>query len=52
MAKSETPPPSVLSVAECQKLLAAAEAHKGGLLVPYVAVCLFGGLRPFEASRL
>ncbi len=43
---------AVLSVDDCKKLLAAAEAHKEGALAPYVAVCLFGGLRPFEASRL
>ena len=48
----EAQPPKVLSVADCEKLLRAAEGHKGGLLVPYVAVCLFAGLRPFEAARL
>ena len=48
----ESQPPQVLSVPDCEKLLRAAEAHKGGLLAPYVAVCLFGGLRPFEASRV
>lgn len=48
----EAKPPQVLSVADCEKLLAAAEAYKGGLLAPYVAVCLFAGLRPFEAARL
>jgi integrase len=52
VAKGEKTAPSVLTVKECEALLRAAEAHKGGLLVPYVAVCLFGGLRPFEASRL
>ena len=45
-------PPEVLSLDACKKLLEAAQAHKGGLLAPYVAVCLFGGLRPFEAARL
>lgn len=48
----EAKPPEVLSVKDCEKLLAAAEAYKGGLLVPYVAVCLFAGLRPFEAARI
>jgi integrase len=52
VAKGEASAPSVLTVGQCASLLRAAEAHKGGLLVPYVAVCLFGGLRPFEASRL
>jgi len=27
-------------------------AYKDGLMAPYVAVCLFGGLRPTEAARL
>ncbi|HWN97390.1 MAG TPA: tyrosine-type recombinase/integrase, partial [Methylomirabilota bacterium] len=50
--QGQSAPPSVLSVDQCQSLLRAAEAHKDGLLAPYVAVCLFGGLRPFEAGRL
>jgi integrase len=44
--------PDILSLADCKAILSAAEAHKGGLLAPYVAVCLFGGLRPTEAARL
>jgi integrase len=44
--------PSVLTVDEAKALLRAAENLKDGQLVPYVAVCLFGGLRPFEAQRL
>jgi integrase len=44
--------PVVLAVEECEKLLRAAEAFAKGRLVPYLALCLFGGLRPFEASRL
>ena len=44
--------PVVLPVDECAKLLRAAEAFEGGKLVPYVALCLFGGLRPFEAARV
>jgi integrase len=39
-------------VEQCEALLRAAENHKRGMLAPYVAVCLFGGLRPFEAMRL
>jgi integrase len=50
--KHDQSPPAILSVADCQKLLAAAEAHNDGQLVPYVSVCLFGGLRPAEAQRL
>lgn len=47
------PEPAVLSVDDAEKLLRAAEDYKGGRLVPYLAVCLFGGLRPMsEALRL
>lgn len=49
IAKGEAAPISILPVKDCQKLLRAA-APAG--LAPYVAVCLFGGLRPFEARRL
>jgi integrase len=49
---AEKAPPSVLTVKDCKKLLRAAETHKGGMLAPYVAVCLFAGLRPFEARRI
>ena len=44
--------PEILSLKECKAVLRQAEAHKGGLLAPFTAVCLFGGLRPFEAARL
>jgi integrase len=44
--------PSILSVSDCKAILSAAESHAGGILAPYVAVCLFGGLRPTETARL
>jgi len=44
--------PVVLPVNECEALLRAAENFETGHLVPYVALCLFGGLRPTEAARL
>ena len=44
--------PVVLPVGECAALLRAAEHFENGHLVPYVALCLFGGLRPLEAARL
>jgi integrase len=44
--------PVVLLVSECERLMRAAEMFKGGRLVPYLAICLFGGLRPFETARL
>jgi integrase len=50
--QEEKDPPTVLTVDQCSNLLRAAEQFKHGRLVPYVAVCLFGGLRPFEAMRL
>lgn len=50
--KGEKPAPAVLSIKDCKALLKAAVKHEKGILVPYVAVGLFGGLRPFEASRL
>ena len=44
--------PVVLPVEECRALLQAAEKIQKGRSVPYVALCLFGGLRPTEAARL
>lgn len=44
--------PVVLAVNECEALLRAAEKLENGRLVPYVALCMFGGLRPFETARL
>lgn len=52
VAKGDKAPPAVLTVEECRKLMSAAAKHKRGQLAPYAAVCLFGGLRPFEAARL
>lgn len=50
--RSERRGPAVLTVEECQKLLRRAETYERGILAPYFAVCLFGGLRPWEAQRL
>jgi integrase len=44
--------PVVLPVKECEALLRAAENFDSGHLVPYLALCLFAGLRPAEAARL
>ncbi len=44
--------PVVLPLSDCEALLRAAEKFENGRLVPYVALCLFGGLRPFESARL
>ena len=50
--KPEASAPAILALDECAALLKAAQKHKRGALAPYVALCLFGGIRPFEASRL
>lgn len=44
--------PEILSLDDCGELLKAAEAFEDGLMAPYVALCLFGGLRPAEARRV
>ncbi|KAB2637719.1 MAG: tyrosine-type recombinase/integrase [Verrucomicrobia bacterium] len=44
--------PVVLPLSDCEALLRAAEKYENGRLVPYVVLCLFGGLRPFESARL
>jgi integrase len=49
VAKGEKQPPEILTLEQCKELLKAAEPKN---LAAYTAVCLFGGLRPFEASRL
>jgi hypothetical protein len=43
--------PQILSLADCRGLLISARDHKEGLLLPYVALGLFAGLRPAELSR-
>ncbi|HVV01024.1 MAG TPA: phage integrase N-terminal SAM-like domain-containing protein, partial [Verrucomicrobiae bacterium] len=45
-AKTDAKPP-ILSPDECAALLKSAAELDGGKLAPYIAVCLFGGLRPF-----
>ena len=45
----ERPTPAVLTLKQCEDLLRASEQHG---VAPYTAVCMFGGLRPFEAARL
>jgi len=44
--------PQVLGSADCRKLLAAARDYNDGVLLPYVVVSLFAGLRPAEIGRL
>jgi integrase len=44
-------PPAILTVAQAETLTRTAEATDRGLL-RYLALCLFGGLRPSEAQRI
>ena len=44
--------PAVLPVDECEGLLRAVESVRQGRVAAYLALCLFGGLRPAEAARL
>ena len=48
----DTQEPSVLSLADCRRLLDAARNYKDGLLLPYTVLSLFAGLRPTEIDRL
>jgi integrase len=50
--KADRGEPAILTPERAGELLDAARAYKGGLLVPYVALGLFAGLRPTELSRL
>jgi integrase len=52
LTRNDDHEPVVLPVKECKALLRAAETFENGRLVPYLALCLFGGLRPTEASRV
>jgi len=43
----------LLSVDQCEQLLRNAQASEhNAILVPYVSICLFAGLRPFECRHL
>ena len=44
--------PSILSLAEVRKLVAAAQSYKDGVCLPYVALGLFCAIRPAELARL
>lgn len=50
--KSERLDPQILTPAQTRRLLAAAADYKGGVLIPYVALGVFAGLRPTELARL
>ena len=49
--KREVSEIAVLSVDEVQALLLAASSYQSGILLPYVAICIYGGLRPDSEMR-
>jgi hypothetical protein len=49
---AQNKPPTFLTVAECERLMAAARSTDNGKMVRYFSLCLFGGLRPSEARRV
>jgi len=51
-AKIERGEPQILALDEVKALLRAARDYQDSLLLPYVAVSLFAGLRPKEARRI
>ncbi len=51
-AEVEQQEPVILSLMEVRALLGAALGYKKGVLVPYISLGLFGGLRPTELSRI
>lgn len=44
--------PQAFKLPEVRRILDAARTFKGGKLLPYTVLCLFGGLRPTEAQRI
>ena len=42
---------AILSVDEVQALMLAARSYKDGILLPYVAICIYAGLRPDSEMR-
>ena len=50
--KADRGEPAILTPEQAAALLDSARSYKGGLLVPYVSLALFAGLRPTELSRL
>jgi integrase len=45
-------PPGILTIAQASRLLDAAERTEGGVMLPYVAIGLFSGLRASELAAL
>ena len=44
--------PVVLLPVQCKTLLRAAQEHRGGIVVPFLVIALYGGLRRSEIERL
>jgi integrase len=51
-ARVEDVEPKILTLSEVRALLRAALDYKEGVLVPYIALSLFAGLRPAELERI
>ena len=51
-APVEDAEPEILTLAEAKAILRAALDYKEGVLVPYIALSLFAGLRPAELERI
>lgn len=51
-ARVEHSEPVILSLDEVKSLLAATLAYKQGVLVPFMSLSLFGGIRPKELERI
>lgn len=45
-------PPAILTLDQARTLIDRARDFENGALLPYIAVCLFAGIRPAEAMRL
>ncbi len=52
IAKFDQPDPAVLTLPQAKALLIAAQAYEGGVLLLYIVLGLFAGLRPAEIERL
>ena len=50
--KTERDEPETLSVAQVRNLIEQATVFKGGVILPYIALGLFAGIRPTELARI
>jgi integrase len=50
--KTERDEPETLTIAQARNLIAQAAAYKAGVILPYIALGLFAGIRPTEMARI